>query len=73
MIIDKILDRKDGDPYTPKQFYNDVVQYGEPGFGIASAMDDGDDLDVKNELCAYIIDNDYNMAVCDYIRSVNWL
>jgi hypothetical protein len=28
---------------------------------------------VKRELCKYIKDNEYNMELCEYINSVNWL
>lgn len=73
MIIDKILDRKDGNPYGPKRFYDDVVMYGEVGFAIAEAMDSGEEADVEKELCRYLVDNDYRMSIGDYINSVNWL
>ena len=73
MIIDLILDRKDGYSYSDVQFYRDLIQYGEIGFDIARAMDSGTEEDIQNSLCAYIIDNDYNVEICDYIRSVNWL
>jgi len=73
MIIDKILDRKDGDKYTPHQFYRDVMGYGEIGFDIARAMDAGTEDDVKIAVCKYIIENDYNLEICKYIKSVDWL
>lgn len=73
MIIDLILDRKDGENYTPKQFYNDVMNYGKIGFDIAEALDSGEEKDVKEKLCQYVIDNDYNEEICKYINSVNWL
>lgn len=73
MMIDKILDRKDGQAYNPKQFYDEAVQYGEVATGIASALDSGEESDVKRALCDYIIKNDYNRALCGYINSVEWL
>ena len=73
MIIDKILDRKDGQKYIPKQFYNDVMQYGEIGHGIAEAMDGGTEKQVKTELGIYIIKNGYNLNIIDYINTVDWL
>lgn len=73
MIIDCILDRKDGWKYTPKQFYLDVMGYGEIGHEITRAMDAGTEEDVKQALCDYIEYNDYNMEICKYIRSVTWL
>jgi hypothetical protein len=73
MIIDKILDRKDGQKYNAKQFYNDITLYGDVGYEIAEALDNGEENDVKKELCKYIIKNEYNPAICDYIESVKWL
>lgn len=73
MIIDLILDRKDGTAYSARTFYNDVMQYGDISHGIASAMDGGNDDDVKGELCKYIADHDYNHDICDFINSVSWL
>jgi hypothetical protein len=73
MIIDLILDRKDGDEYKAKSFYNDVVEYGSVGYGISRAMDGGTEKDVKKALCRYIIDNEYNVDICNYIMSVDWL
>ena len=73
MIIDLILDRKDGVHYEPARFYYGVMDYGEVGFGITAAMDGGTEEDVKRELCKYIKDNEYNMELCEYINSVNWL
>ncbi len=73
MIIDLILDRKDGDKYRPEVFYREVFMYGEIGFGITSAMDDGEEIDVKTELCYYVAQNGYSLDICNYIKSVNWL
>lgn len=73
MIIDLILDRKDGIHYEPARFYYGVMNYGEVGFGITAAMDGGTEEDVKRELCKYIIDNEYNPDICRYINKVNWL
>ena len=73
MIIDRILDRKDGEAYSPKQFYNDCMDYGVVGHDIAEAMDNREERDVKMALCYYIIEQDYNTDICKYIRSVNWL
>ena len=73
MIIDLILDRKDGGKYTAKTFYNDVVQYGEIGYSITSAMDYGTDKDVKIALCNYVVENEYNTEICNWINSVHWI
>ena len=75
MIIDLILDRKDGFAYNAHDFYCDVMDY-ENDFNfnpiISRAMDSGTEKDVKNALCKYIKDNNYNPEICDYINSVKW-
>ena len=79
MIIDRILDRKDNakdygfDEYSPHDFYFDVLVYGRIGDNITIAMDYGTEEDVKKALCDYVIDNEYNPDICNYINSVNWL
>lgn len=77
MIIDLILDRKDGvfygDQYDAREFYTGCMRYGEIGWGIARAMDGGTEEDVKDALCQYIEKNDYNPLICDYIKAINWL
>ena len=73
MIIDLILDRKDGLQYEPKRFYNEVTQYGEVGYQIAEALDNGTELAIKMELGKYIKNNGYNEGLIKYIFSVNWL
>lgn len=73
MIIDIILDRKDGYDYSPNQFYRNVLDYGRAGFAIGRAMDYGEEQDVKNALCDYVIHNQYNEDICKYIKSVDWL
>jgi hypothetical protein len=90
MIIDLILDRKDGKNrvikegklyitpiYEPKQFYNNVMSYYEsmPDIAgpIASALDSGTETEIKDILCSYIIKQEYNAKICQYINSVKWL
>lgn len=77
MIIDLILDRKDGAEYNAKRFYNNCMSYNTTFKGIADeitrAMDEGTEEDVKYELCKYIFNNNYNMEICKYINSVKWL
>lgn len=77
MLIDLILDRKDGQEYDSRDFYNQVNEYGET-FGdscwdVARAMDGGENSDVQRELCRYIMQNGYNMNICDYVNSVEWI
>ena len=73
MIIDLILDRKDGAPYDAREFYNAVMEYGKVGHLITEMMDEGTELEVKAAICRYIVDNGYDSKVCEYIISVNWL
>lgn len=71
MIIDLILDRKDGKPYNAKDFYNRLGDYGD--VAISQAMDGGANADIQRELSRYILDNDYNADIINYIQSQDWL
>lgn len=74
MIIDKILDRYDGDAYDPEDFYNAMMSYEEgTDFPISRALDSGEEEDIKRELCAYIDDGNYNPKIKVFINSVKWL
>lgn len=76
MIIDLILNRRDGELYSPKQFYNDVMGYESVcgiGYSISRALDYGSEKQVKKALCDYIVNNDYNLNIMKYINSVKWL
>jgi hypothetical protein len=76
MIIDLILDRKDGIEYNPKEFYNEIMEY-ETIFDlnrkISAAMDYGKEQDVKEALCEYINKGGYTLDLYKYINSVKWL
>ena len=77
MIIDLILDRKDGKEYNPRKFYNKIMDYyqvfPEIAVPIGDALDSGTDKDIKKALCDYIIEQGYNPKLCDYIKSVYWI
>lgn len=78
MIIDLILDRKDGKKYNPREFYNGVVGYwgtfqDDVMLKIADALDGGTEIEVKRSLARYIIEHEYNLEIIDYIKSVEWL
>lgn len=74
MIIDLILDRRDGQEYNPRQFYAEVMEYGgRDAERITRAMDADNEQATRVELCLYIIRNDYPGEICDFIRSVKWL
>lgn len=73
MIVDLILERKQWREYNAHDFYYDVMEYGNIGHDIARAMDFGEERDVKNALCDYIVNNEYNLDICNYINAINWL
>lgn len=78
MIIDSILDRKNGRRYNTHDFYLEVRKYERLGVGtrgedISIAMDYGDNKDVQRVLCQYIDRNKYNSSIKDYIRSQEWV
>ena len=77
MIIDLILDRKDGEQYTVKEFLQGVKRYSgtwpEMCKPIIEAFESGQDINVKRQLCLYIDNQGYNPKIKDYINGVNWL
>lgn len=76
MIIDLILDRKDGLEYKPEQFYKRCLSYEQTfnfHFSVTDAMNERIEQKVKHCLCEYIFSQGYNPELCDYINSVNWL
>ena len=82
MIIDSILDRKDNEQYgdfnyDPREFYHYVNQWAadamKDAIRIAHAMDELEEIDVKDALCLYIIHNEYNLQIIDYVMSREWL
>lgn len=77
MIIDLILDRKNGQLYKADKFYCDVMEYAEfwpdEANPITHAMDEGNDDDVRSALCAYIDRQGYKPEIKDYINSMQWL
>ena len=63
MIIDLILDRKNGTHYNAKEFYYNVLEYEnifEFPHDISISLDYGNNTDVQKALCKYIDDNNYN-------------
>ena len=76
MIIDLILDRRDGVAFDPRAFYRELCEYGEiwPDLAdpITLAIERSPEQVVKFELCRYVIDSGLDPEICDYINSVNW-
>ena len=77
MLVDLILDRRDGVSYSPSVFEEEVKEYCEtfPSYiPVYDALISGSEDDVKDELCRYIDDEWYgSRLIKDYINSVNWL
>lgn len=76
MIVDLILDRKDGEPYDAHDFYVNVMGYEAifgMDFSISRALDIGTNKDVQKALCDYIEDNGYNPDIKNYIISQEWV
>lgn len=81
MIIDMIIERQNGLEYDPKEFYEYVTKEEQIFFeetsdnliSISRSMDTLKELDVKKELCWYIISQGYNPTLCDFVMSVDWL
>lgn len=63
--------------YSPYKFYSKVLEYysifPKIAAKILDAMDYGNEEDVKKALCNYIVTQEYNMQICDFINSVNWI
>lgn len=76
MIIDLILDRRDGVPYDPYVFYNEMMDYyavfPDLAAPIVRALDWGTEKDVKKAICGYIMDQGYNPDICAYVNAVKW-
>lgn len=76
MIIDLILDRKDGAKYDKVLFVFEVNDYGETWPELAGpileAFRTKMEQIVKHALCGYVLNAGYNPEICDYINSVKW-
>ena len=77
MVIDYILDRKNGSPYNAGDFYRYAMKESNCFNGLFDAliraMDFGEEEDVRNALKKYIKEQGYNMQICKFIDSVKWL
>ena len=76
MLIDLILDRKDGLRYRPENFKRDVRGYLDVFKSYKPVYDAillKDESAVKRELCRYIDIEGYNPQIKNYVRSVSWL
>lgn len=75
MIIDVILDRKDGAiDYAPETHLKAIYDYATDArmSDIARALDSGNEADVRAALMCYISTCGYPLELLDYIASVRW-
>lgn len=81
MLIDLILDRKDGEesgePYSAAAFYRAMLPYQSEFpdiiMPITRAFDNGTEEEVKLALCRYIVEQGYNGLLCGFICNREWL
>lgn len=77
MLIDLILDRRDGCAYDPVMFAFSVNDYNETFPEICgpvlAALSSHVEQAVKYALCGYVLGGGYSPEICDYINSVSWL
>ena len=77
MIIDLILDRRDGKSFDPCEFAFQVNDYAAiwPGLArpILDALSSRNEDCVRRALCIYINLAGYDTEICDYVNSVCWL
>ena len=71
MIVDCILDRRDGEPYSQQEFLEYCID-GEYG-SIAEALMTNDEAKIKQALKDCLDNNMFNPEIGDYIDSVNWV
>lgn len=75
MIIDVILDRKDGCLYSPMDFlpYLDDRVYGDDFKYILYALQENSEEKMKEALKKYIDEQGYNPEIKKYVDSVDWI
>lgn len=77
MIIDLILDRRDGKSYEPREFYNDVMEYRTTtpyeADAITRAMDNDNEEEMKKAIAYYILDNGYPTDILQWVLEQEWL
>lgn len=78
MIIDKILDAKNGcynsqwDECTGAEYiYDEATEFNL--LYIAEAFDSGTNSDCQKALCRYIDEQGYNPEIKDFVNSFQWV
>ena len=64
--------------YDPRKFYMAVFGYiggcgSDAAENITREMDNGTEESVKQALCKYVLKNNYNPEICEYINGREWL
>ena len=75
MIIDAILDRKDGMMYSSANFISycqSEIDVMGLDYKFPSYINNGDEEKAKKDLCRYIDEQNYNPEIKTYIGSVEW-
>ena len=73
MIIDEILDYKDN--ATNKidiQYIYDEAKIFNFDY-IINAIDNGNNKDIQNAICEYIKNNNYNLDICDFVKTIKFV
>ena len=73
MIIDTILDRKAGVPYTQSNvnYIKSSARFFDFAY-IVEAFTSRENETIQEALCRYIDEQDYNPTIKDYVREVDW-
>lgn len=79
MVIDMIMERKDGEPFDPEEFreyLREDERVWRDGYFTDSILDEPDPEErerlMKEALCRYIREEQYNEDIIPYIMSVGW-
>lgn len=74
MVIDCIMDRKEGIEYDKNDFLEYVINENDDCLfdDLIFALELNKELETKVALSKYVVDNGYNPDICGYIWSVNW-
>lgn len=70
MIVDWILDRKDGEPYNAQEFYRYALEGDYES--IARALESNNEDEIRKALKEYLDGNMFNPQIKEYIDSVSW-
>ena len=76
MLIDLILDRRDGCKFDPVDFAFGVNDYAAIFACVRPVLDalaTKCEQAVKYALCGYVLSCGYDPEICDYINAVSWL